>query len=287
MAANLPPAMAAENRVGVFIAQEIKPFMAMVEGLEAHLEVPVSRILLDKKGESYVPRQSHMGPEKFAVLVAVGPGALTYLLSGRFGPPVVYGMVLNPDNLVPEEVPRCGVSLNLSPSQQTSIIGETLPEITRVGVLFDPANNQAWFDSARIVGRAQGIALVPLAVSDRAEIANLFKDGPPDVDAILFIPDRTVISKAIIQFVIKEAILSRTPTIGYNRFFYESGAACSFVIDYRAVGEQVAGQVKAILGGRLCASTGPPFKVLLNTNVVRTLGLRIRTPLPALVEQSP
>jgi putative ABC transport system substrate-binding protein len=281
------PILGAPVRIGVFISQEISPFLVTVQGLAEHLEVPVARTVLEKEGNAYRPRAASFAPDQCAVLVAVGPRALAYLAGQQVQPPVVYAMVLNPETVDRNRISVCGVSLNLPPGEQFSILRQTLPEVTRLGVLFDPANNQGWYTSARETAKEQGIALVPLVVSEMSEIADFFSDRKPDVDAILFIPDRTVISKAVIQYVIKEGILRGIPTIGYNAFFHEAGAALSFVIDYEEVGKRVAGQIDAVLAGRPCVPVGPPFRVRLNRKVVRTLGLTVKAPLPDRVEEVP
>ena len=280
-------AFEAKRGVGVFIAQEIRPFMLMVEGLEESLHAPLQRIFLDRRGETYGLRSGPVDVTEFGALVAVGPGALEYLITNRFGPPVVYGMVLNPESITGKKPSACGVSLNLPADEQLAIVRRVLPEVKRLGVLFDPANNQEWFDRARVVAETRGITLVPMAVSESSEIAEFFQEKRPSVGAVLFIPDRTVISEAIIQYVIKEALLRGIPAIGYNSFFYETGAALSFIIDYRHVGKLVARQVEAVLDGRPCAAVGPQYRVWLNRKVTKALGIRVTTPLPDLVEEGP
>ncbi len=93
-------------------------------------------------------------------------------------------------------------------------------------------------------------------------------------DAILFIPDKTIISKAVVQYVIKQAVLQGTPTVGYNQFFYDSGATLAFIIDYAKVGQQVADQVETILAGEPCPGQVPPvFETRINSGAWRALQL--------------
>jgi putative ABC transport system substrate-binding protein len=280
--ATAEPAEEKPSLIGVLISQEIRPFVQMVEGLEENLDIPVCRIFLDKNNGPYSPDPcfKRLDPENFPVLVAVGPRALSYLTARNWPSPVAYGMVLNPDRFVGNRDTYCGVSLNFNLWEQVYTITKTFPDVRKLGVLFDPANNQKWFNSARSLMVLKGIMLVPLSVSERSEILKIVKAAGPRVDAILFIPDKTVISRTIIQHVIKEAIKIGIPTVGYNRFFHESGAALSFLIDYRWVGEQVAGQVSALIEGQPCSSFGPRNQAMLNRNVVRTLGVRLATHLP-------
>ena len=91
------------------------------------------------------------------------------------------------------------------------------------------------------------------------------------MDALWLIPDRTVISESIVKYVIKEAFLRKIPVIGYNRFFYETGAALAFVFDYKELGQQCAKKALSILSGKNCLSTPPLFHVWVNAGVAGSL----------------
>jgi len=275
-------AEAQSRPLGVLISVEIRPFMLMVEGLEAQLDIPVCRIFLDEKDQPFSrdPLYQKLEPTEFCAMVAVGPRALSYLHLRKWPTPLIYGMVLDPKRIIGADHPYCGVSLNIFSLSQMSDIHRTFPEVRRMGVLYDPANNQQWFDSAIQMARLNRLTLVPLPVKRQADISVLLDKTKPAVDAILFIPDATVISRTIIQYVLKQSILHRIPTIGYNRFFHESGAAISFVVDYRAIGEQVAALVDAVLQGRPCGSRVPSYTVLLNRKVVRKIQVKLAKSLP-------
>jgi len=66
----------------------------------------------------------------------------------------------------------------------------------------------------------------------------------------------------------------------FNRFFYESGAALSFIIDYRAIGQNIARMIQSLADGGGCSSTGPPFSVLLNRKAIEKLELSMPRQLP-------
>ncbi len=269
---------AKERTVGVLISKEIAPYISMVRGLEQQLgNIPVERFFLDKQDRPYslAGGGGELNPEYYDVLVAVGPGALRYLHGRANQVPLVFGMVLNPQNILAGSAAAssCGVSLNLPIEGQLSAIKNHLPDMTQLGVLFDPDNNRAWYEAAERVANNMEIKLVPLQVqreSNRLEILGNFSD----LDVLLFIPDKTIISKAVIQYVIKQAVLQRTPVVGYNQFFYDSGASLAFIIDYAKIGGQVADQVEAILSGRPCKGQEPPlFQTQMNSEVWQALQL--------------
>ena len=271
-----------QGLVGIFISEEIRPFILMVEGLEESVGYPTCRIFLDRDKLPYSqdPRCKDLSPENYTQIVAVGPNALTYLKNIKWSNTIVYSMILNPERMLDNVKGNCGVSLNIPPEKQFEAIKSVFPDIHHIGVLYDPVHNSDWFNSASIISKTYNIFLTPLKVFERSEISKLFKETRLDIDAILFIPDKTVISQPIIKYVIKESIKQRIPTFGFNQFFHESGSAMSFVIDYKAVGAQTADMVKNISGKGECAPSGPFFKIYLNRNVIRTLELETSDHLP-------
>ena len=269
--------------VGILISREILPYMRMVQGLEENLELPSARIFLDKAGKPYSQesRFQELQPSDFTVMVAVGPQALSYLHDRRWPGEVLYAMVLNPERFFWKDAKTGGISLDLSPWKQLRTVNRVFPHIKRLGVLYNPEKNQAWFNQAKTVMTFKNLALVPLQVKRRADIPALFNPPGPGVDAILFIPGQTVISQSIITYVIKESLRLGIATFGFNRFFYESGAALSFIIDYEAIGRQVAEMARRITHGGGRSTAEPPFTVLLNRKVIDSLKMPIAATLPA------
>ena len=78
---------------------------------------------------------------------------------------------------------------------------------------------------------------------------------------------------SIVEYVIQQSIYKKVPVIGYNRFFYESGASLAFVIDYREVGIQCAHEARRVLAGAPCRQVAPVFQLWLNTRVMGKLGV--------------
>ncbi|MDY0269053.1 ABC transporter substrate-binding protein [Trichloromonas sp.] len=271
------PASATQSLgVAILLSREIAPYIEMVEGLEEGLPgLHLQRFFLDERGIPYslAGQSPFLEPRSFAAMVAVGPESLRYLAPRSRSTPLIYGMVLNPEAIFSgSPAARCGVDLNLPIAAQIKALRQELPNLKSLGVLFDPANNQDWFDQAVPLAEAQGLNLLALPVSRKSGGLDI-PTGQKRPDAILFIPDRTIISRAFIQHVIKEAALRRIPVVGFNSFFLDSGAALAFVIDYRQVGRQVASQVTALLSGGGCRIESPEFSVQRNPQVWRSLGL--------------
>lgn len=277
---------AVEQPVAVLISKEIKPFLEMVKGFEQAIDMPVVRIYLDKDKNLFSHDSIYKGSslEKYSCVVAVGPSALSYLIDNNHVNNILYAMVLNPETIIPKGNDVCGVSLNLFSGAPVAGIPKVFPNVKKIGVFFNPDNNIVWFNTATVLGKFRGVEIVPLHVRAQSDINSFFRKDSIDVDALLFIPDRTVISPILIKYVIKQAVVRKIPVIGYNRFFHKSGAALSFVLDYRGIGRQMAENVKAFIKNEKCKFVRPAYGMILNKKVVDILGVETGEKLPIELE---
>ncbi len=286
---------AGEKPVAVLISQEIKPFMEMVEGFEQALGEPVVRIYLDKNKLPFSHDALYKGVDQahYSCIVAVGPSALSWILNQKDShqsnskeySKILYAMVLNPERIIPNGQKICGISLNLFSGVQVSNIPRVFPFIKKIGVLFDPKNNKSWFSTARFISFLGNIEIIPLHIEEQSDINRHYKNNFSNVDALLFIPDRTVISPTIIKHVIKQSIARNIPVIGYNSFFHRSGAAMSFILDFRGIGIQMADMVSNLLRGKQCKSSSPSYYIQLNRKVIDIMDIEVGKKLPEEVKE--
>jgi putative ABC transport system substrate-binding protein len=117
------------------------------------------------------------------------------------------------------------------------------------------------------------VDLVPMIVSSRKDIPFLLEECWDSIDCVWLIPDRTVISESIAQYIIKQAVLKKVPVVGYNQFFYDSGAAMAFVFDYKDLGRQSAELLSDMLRQKAVESRVPVFNVWLNKKVLEKLNI--------------
>lgn len=268
-------------RVAVVVSRHISPYLEAVEGLEAgladHADVKTEVFDLDELDDKgRVELFEGEGGKAFGLFVAVGPEAAQYLWGGTkiTGAPKVYCMVLNPGKVIGEKEKDCGIPLNIPVQTQMKMISRGFPSVRRVGLLYDPEYNAGFYQKAAAAASFLNLTVVPLEVSSKKDIPAVLKREWGGMDALWLIPDRTVISERIVNYLIKEAFLRRVPVIGYNRFFYEAGAALAFVFDYRELGQQCAQMALNILSGNRCQETPPLFHAWINRGVVEKLGIR-------------
>ncbi len=279
------PGMAAETTgVAVIVSRNIRPYLEAVEGIKSTLTQDVkveARIffLEDYQGKSAALLVNEISESKFSMAVTVGPEATRFArqelrsMTRRR----IYTMLLNPEEILPEEELLWGVSLRIPAGRQVELITGLMTNGARVGLLFDPNNNDVFFRAATVAAEKNGLTLIPIRVASPKDIPQMLQEAWVKIDYLWFIPDQTVSQESLVQYIIKEAITNRVGCIGYNRFFIESGAALSLVMDYREIGRQTGEIVLNLSAGKDCSLSVPAFNLEINHQVVKMLGLKLRT----------
>lgn len=260
-------------QVAIVISGNIKPYLEAATGLTETLHegigIRTERFLLedvsDKQKDGFI---QHITDNSFDLYIAIGPEAAqfydSHLSSSRI--PMIQTMIFQPEQKSNQKN-GCGIFLNIPIPVQLHEIAMSFPMMSRIGLLYDPSNNQSFFEKACEIAPIYRIHLIPLEVESKKDIPSVLKKNWGRVDMIWLIPDRTVISETIIQYIIKESLLKNIPVIGFNRFFYESGAMLSFVFDYYDLGIQTGELALKILAGKPCPTTIPNFKSMINEKV--------------------
>ena len=281
--------------VAVVISQRIRPFMSAAEGLTQGLAesngISIKTVELDRyRGKAQDALADDLNKAPLDLFVAIGPDAAVFVrtrLDGGKPAGKLYTMILRPERILGDGKGVCGIPLGLSAQSQLQVLSENFPALKRVGILYDPANNAEFVNQATQSGRVQGIAVVPMAVQSRAEIPPVLKAHWMILDALWLIPDQTVITETLVEYMVKEALSNKVAVIGYNRFFYECGAVLAFVFDYHELGVQTARLARRMLSGQPCVEEPPRFHVWVNPGIADFLGLPLKQPLSFPVEVGP
>jgi len=268
--------------VAILVSRDIRPYVEAVEGMSAVLsEISSAKVQvfsLEKfKGKSRDVLIQTLTGEKFDLFVAFGPEAVRLT---REEPALektawLYSMILNPPAVSGQAETACGVPLDIPAKRQLEMIAQGLTAGKRLGLLYDPRYNSEFFMKASAEAPSRDLKIVPLKVSSKKDIPAVLKQNWENIDALWLIPDQTVISESIVQYIIKDALFKKIPVIGYNRFFYESGAALAFIFDYEEVGRQTGRMAAGVLMGKACEKETPLFHVWMNLRVFDKLGITV------------
>ena len=267
------------NSIAVIISKRIKPYLNALEGITDSITKDSNKInvlFLSNSDKNNKKIYLHLIDGEYDLCVGVGPEAAELLWSGNKKNELLklYTAILDPDaiKLGPE---ACGISLRIPVKIQLREIEHSFPGITRIGLIFDPDHNQWFYDKASKTAAIHGIEIIPLSVGSKIQIPKKIKDNWKRIDCIWMIPDRTVISEKIIQYIIKQGIYNNKGVIGYNSFFVRSGAFFSFEFDYNELGIQTGKKIKSYLENGICSEEPPLFNKIINYKIVRKLGIKV------------
>ncbi len=213
----------------------------------------------------------------YDLVAAVGPEAAALIWQAGISGKKIYAAVLDPDAVSQIPDAACGISLRIPVAVQLDTIVGAFPSLEKIGLLFDPDHNQWFFKAASAAAAFSNIPvkIVPLQVTERNQIAPVLAANLALVDAVWMIPDQTVISEKLIQYVIKQALYKKTGVIGYNAYFMRTGALFSFEFNYQALGRQAGDIITDSLAGKSCGRVPPVFETRSNPDIAKKLGFNM------------
>lgn len=271
-----------EKTIAVIVSKKIKPYMQVLKGIEKGIDKNISHdmdiFFLSPKNNQQDKIKSTLLKKEYDLFLAIGPEASTLIWSmnttdtqGK-----IFSAVLDPHQIISSRNPACGVSLKIPVNTQLKEINSALPGIKNIGLLFDQKYNHTFFKKAVLSSKDNGLTVIPLGVSSKKDIPRILKENLNRIDCVWMIPDQTVISEKIVQYVIKQSLYQKKGVIGYNSFFIRSGAVFAFKFDYSKIGNQTAGRVNAYFKEGQCTPVVPIFDKTINVKIARTLGMQAR-----------
>ncbi|MCP4021961.1 MAG: ABC transporter substrate-binding protein, partial [Desulfobacteraceae bacterium] len=260
---------------------KIIPYISVLEGIIDNLDKKKYKIdvfyLPGFEKEDHSKLKEKIVEKTFRICVGIGDeaAAFTWSLDAETSVQKMYTAVLAPDKIIRNDTDLCGISLRIPVDKQLQEIGRALPGIKQIGLIFDPRYNNWFYGQAIQASQANELEIVPLTVNSKNQIPKVLKEHMNKVDCIWMIPDKTIVSKAIIQYVIKLSLLHKKGVVGYNSFFTRSGAVFSFEFDYKKLGAQTAHKIIKVIENGICNEESPLFNRIVNQKTAEKIGLEI------------
>ena len=259
---------ASEPPIGIFLSSKIRPYLQALHGMEDELDFDYQVFDLS---ENYELARHYARSRRFQTCVAIGPEAIRLLYHfGSAIPNKLAIMALDPEKLVGNHT-LCGIDLRIPISFQLEIIQEKLGPGKKVAIIYNKSENGELIQRALKDAKEKRLTLVPLEVEGPSQIMERLEPVLNQIDIILFIPDSVVISEKIVSHITKTALLKGVAVCGFNRFFYETGALLSFIIDYEEVGRRTARLVAKLVREHICILTPPKVRLLWNERALKIL----------------
>lgn len=256
-----PAAGAAETRIAVFVSYEAQPVEEMLAGFREHLSRQGSDAVLEiyplHKSSTQAPRMPEEIRENGTRLI-LALGSLALETAGREaeGIPIVAGMILRESDIRRVRY-ATGVFLEYPLETQFEWLQRLLPEARRIGVVYNPAENQGTIATARRVAERMGLELVAREVTAPAELPDALESLANRVEVLWGISDQLVVTPQTAKGLLLFSFRNRIPFIGLSTAWVKAGAFYALDRDYRDIGRQCAELALKILAGSLPGSLDP------------------------------
>jgi ABC-type uncharacterized transport system substrate-binding protein len=243
----------------------------------------VEQIELDESGQMSKELLAGWRRNPPRLVIAIGTRAAR-AASGRLPSlPVLYCLTLRSleNQLVGTNIG--GIVLDVGLPQQFENIRKLLPNLRRIGVVYDELTSGPVVKQARNY-LGPGIQIVPRNARTpqeaEREIRDLFNNVLGPGDAFWLLWDSVTANPANFRILVELSLKNKTPLIVPARPFVEAGALVSVGANYEQAGRQLAEMAQQILAGQ--ARPGdflavPPAEltVTINGAVARQLGIAI------------
>jgi len=164
-------------------------------------------------------------------------------------------------------------------AQQIELIKEFIPEITDLGVLYNPGevNSVVQVDLVKETTAEMGIELHEGTVSNSSEVSLAASSLVGDVDAI-YVPTDNIIVSAL-PSVLNITNQNNIPVFASENGQVRQGAIATLGIDYRLLGIQTGKMAARVLNGanpaEMPVESSEELKLYLNTKAAENLNLEI------------
>jgi len=224
---------------------------------------------------------------KVDVIVAAGPGPILAAKQATSTIPIVMPVVLNPvDSGLVASLARPGGNLTGLASQADELPGkwmellkETLPRVSRMAVLLDPANDIGQLKASELAAQSLGLRLQVLKVGGPEDFRNSFAEAQKNrADALMVLASPFLYAHR--TRLVELAAKHRLPTM-YNQadWVTGSGGLMSYGPNLAYMFRRAATYVDKILKGAkpadLPVEQPTKFEFIINLKTAKQIGLTI------------
>ena len=193
--------------------------------------------------------------------------------------PIIYLMVPNPQSLVQDSDNVTGISMNIQPERQLSVLRQVLPHAKKIAILYDPDKSGAFVRKAQSSAATAGMELLPKVVHTSQDAAAALDGLKTKIDALWLLPDTTVVNPGTIDLLLLTALEKRIPVFTFSGKSAEKGALFSLEIDAQEAGKQAGEMANRVLAGTGIQTIGKADArggiLTINPAVAKRLGISL------------
>lgn len=271
-------------------SREAEPYDLAVRSMrrilrDKGIDAQIQEYLVPEDSQGKEDRISDLRKKNPQLLVTLGSAATEKVSKTIKDAPVLFCMVLNPlasgfirsmntsgNNLT-------GASLDIPTHIQFDALRSIVPNLKRIGVIYNPQETEKVVEQARKVAREMGLELFAVPIASEDKVPEALRAMERGVDALWSVADSTTFTSASMEPIFLYTLRNKLPFMGLSPAFVKAGALLALAIDYQEVGAQCGGLAAKLLAGESPSSlpiTTPQKTVLhINLKTAETIGLKI------------
>ena len=259
--------------VAVLRSSDLPVYTRTVEAFRRAYRDPVTEVTLAIACSGV--RLASVGSSNPEIVVAVGLRAATLVRDRMPRVPMVYCMVPAPErhDLVGSRI--TGVSADIPPALELSLLHETAPDVKRVGVIVGRSSD-AWLRLAQAAATRVGVALEVARVESIDQLGPRVRALIGHVDALWMPADADVATPEAFRFAMAEALDHRLPFFTFAPALVRAGAYAAAAPDLDWVAGRIVEAVRRVQSGERAGDVPSTevkrVKLVANLSTARALG---------------
>lgn len=263
----------------VLVVQSLKvgPYDDAIRGVRNTSTGNINKLLVSELARDEVVKTiREIRPD---AILAIGADALGKVRTIK-DIPIVYLMVYNPQAIIREGNENItGISMNIAPEYQLTTMRKVMPDLKRIGILYDPAKTGQLMEKARTAVEGTGIELLAKEVRSPKQVPAELNSMKGKIGALWIQPDATVVTPETIECMLLFSLGNHVPIFAFSDQYVEMGAFMSLDIDPYQSGKQAGELLNRLLAGTAASSIpGADARralVTINLRVAKKLGIQI------------
>lgn len=286
------PSFAAEKVIIAAIkSYDISLYSTVLEGFKEALkekEIDFSLIQYDIKKSKEEGRKAieEIKTRRPDLILTLGSLATEIAKEDVKDIPIVFSVVLNPvdsgfvNSMQSSGNNLTGASLDISIEKQFENLKAIVPNVRKIGVLYNPTETGEVIKKALIISKEIGLKLIAKPISSEKDVPDALRALTKGIDCLWAVADSTVFSSLqSTQFIILYTLRNQIPFMGISPSYVKAGALFALFCDYEDIGRQSGELAAEILAGEKPTELPItiPRKIFLSLNlrVAEQIGLRI------------
>jgi putative tryptophan/tyrosine transport system substrate-binding protein len=278
--------------IAILQSSDIAAYREAIAGLKATGPIGATYTEYDAQGDLELGKKlaRKLRASDASLVVAVGLKAALAAKVEIVDVPVVYMMVLDPLKHQLTAANMTGTLLEVPLDRQMKIMRMFLPNLHRIGTLYDPAKTSSRMKDAVQQATISDFQLTGIPIESDKDVPQQLRALLAEVEALWLMPDSTVLTNESVQFILESALARQIPVIGFSPEFTRLGALLSMSVNYGEIGRETGLLVKRILNGEKRLPHNPMpierFKITLNLKTAKFLGMTFPKELTSLIDET-